>query len=169
MSIPALAIPGDLVITIDRSPTETILTPARDVLSVPAVAEPIWDGPDAPAAAPEPPFILFRFGWMRHFAGNGFEDVCRMAAQIGAHLAAMEDGWPTAEAHLRALPVVDTQFSFLVAPHEIAPRQGNPSVAEFTENLAAQMEATSPETAAKLRQMAQDAERPCCGEGCGCQ
>ena len=168
MSIPVLAIPGDLVITIDRSPSEATLVPVRQILSVPAVAEPIWDGPDVPAAAPEPPFILFSFGWMRHFAGTGFEDVCRMAARIGACLAAIEDGWPTAEAHLRALPVVDTSFSFLVAPHEIAPGQGNPSVAEFTEALAAELDAGAPDTAASLRRLAADAER-CCGEGCGCQ
>lgn len=170
MSIPTLAIPEDLVITIDRSPTESTLIPVRDVLSVPAVAEPVWDGADPPAAAPEPPFILFSFGWMRHFAGNGFEDVCRMAAQIGAHLAAIDGNWPSAEAHLRALPVVDTRFSFLVAPHEIAPRDGNPSLVQFAEALAGQMEDVSPETAAKLRELAEDMQRPCCCCGdCGCQ
>ena len=135
-----LAIPDDLVITIDRSPSEAILTPVSQILAVPAVAEPIWDGPDAPAAAPEPPFILFSFGWMRHFAGNGFEDVCRMAARIGAHLAAIEDGWPAAEAHLRSLPVVDTSFRFFVSPQFIPPRHDERTLAALLS-----------------------------GEGCGCQ
>lgn len=170
MSVPALAIPDDLVITIDLSPREATLIPVRQILAVPAVAEPIWDGPEPPAAAPEPPFILFSFGWLRHFAGSGFGDVCRMAAQIGAHLAAIDGNWPTTEAHLRALPVWDTRFSFLVAPHEIAPRQGNLSLVELAETLAGQMEGTSPQTAAKLRELAEDMQRPCCcGGDCGCQ
>jgi len=163
MSVSALAIPDDLVITIDRSPREATLIPVREILSVPAVAEPIWDGPDAPAAAPGPPFIMFSFGWMRHFAGDGFEDVCRMAARIGAHLAAVDGNWPTGEAHLRALSVVDTYFRFLVAPHPIEPRRENPSLAVFAERLAGQMEATSPETAAMLRQAAGNLG------GCGCE
>lgn len=167
----ALDIPGDLILTVhpwlQPDYTATGKVTAQRVLEVPTTLTGIWDGPDVPVQYPEPPFIMLDINWHGHLAGCGYEDVCRMVARLAAHLAAADDKWPTAEAHVRGLPVVDFRFSFIIAPAPI-PGQPGGALSEFTEKLAAELDAVDPEGATRLRQLLEPGGCRCeCG-GCCC-
>ena len=147
-----LQIPAGLVVTVWQSPGTFTMIPVRQVLDVPTQVRGISDGPTGFAAPPEPPFIMFSFGWHKDFAGQGFGDCCRMAAGIGAHLAAIDGDWPSAEAHVRALPVVDIKFSFIVTPQWAAP--GDDPAASSMERFLGEITAAHPELEGPLKAMA---------------
>ena len=165
----SIDIPGDLILTVhphlQLEYTATGNVTAERVLQVPTTRTGVWDGPDTPAECPEPPFIMLDIGWHTTFAGYGYEDVCRIVARLAAHLAAAADEWPTTEAHVRGLPVVDFRFSFIIAPAPIPPRQAKP-LSVFTEKLAAELDAVNPEGAARLRKLLEP--EPCGCQGCDC-
>jgi hypothetical protein len=158
-----IEIPADLVVTVWQSPDEFTVIPVRQILDVPTGIKGVSDGPQGFAAPPERPFILFDAGWHKDLAGRGFEDFCRMAAEIASHLAAINGDWPSSgEAHVRSLPVVDTKFSFVATPRWSAP--GEDPRAAGLEKLLGEIAAANPELAGPLRMMA--SEMAACGE-CG--
>lgn len=114
-AVTALTIPPDLRVT---TPEGAI--PAAHVLALPNRLEAIYDGHilfgglhglDIAGCA-----FVFGVGWHTSMAGRGYEDTCHMAAVLGARLAGQNPDWPSGEAHVRGLPVVDTRFEFAVTP-----------------------------------------------------
>jgi hypothetical protein len=89
-----------------------------------------------------------------------------MAAELAAHLAAADDEWPSTEAHVRALPVVDIRFSFVIAPARVPEWAGRYTLKALAEKLAGQLDATTPDVAEKIRALAVDDDG--CDCGCDC-
>lgn len=165
-----LAIPDDLIVEVhprqDRPAEFMASVQAKKILEIPTTLTGVWDGP-TPAQFPDGPFILLDIRWHRSFAGYGFEDCCRMVAELAAHLAAADKGWPSTVAHVRALPVVDIRFSFIVAPTPVPEWDGRQTLQGLAEKLAGQLDGTAPDVAAKIRGLAADDGCDC--EGCDCR
>jgi hypothetical protein len=108
-------IPPDLLVT---GPDKT--RTATEVLALPSTLQGFYDGyvPIGGPGAPGVPANAFVFwlGWNTGIAARSYEDLCQMAAVLGAHLAGLNAQWPSGEAHVRALPVVDTRFEYVVTP-----------------------------------------------------
>ena len=154
----ACALPGDLVVKTPYGPL-----PVQEILSVPARAHGIWDGFEHAGDAPAGPFLTFGICWLAELAGKGFEDLCREAAVLGAHLAARDPEWPGEEAHVRALPTIDINFNFALSPAAI-PAAPVSSVAEELKAIGALL---AGDDAGALRELA--AQAAACESGnCGC-
>lgn len=163
-----LAMPGNMMISIHHSLKEITLIPARQILEVPTQITGIFDGTESPQPGVQSPYIMFSTSWHREFAGHGFEEINQMLLPVAARLAAMDDRWPSSAAHVRALPVIDTRFSYIITPYWTPPQPDRTSItADLAEKLASQLEATEPDVAAKLRELAKPSDCDCCRTAVG--
>jgi len=158
----ACALPGDLVVKTPYGPLSV-----QEILSVPARAHGIWDGFEHVGAAPAGPCLTFGICWLAELAGKGFEDLCREAAILGAHLAARDPEWPGEEAHIRAWPVIDVNFNFALSPVAIPPAPASSVAAKLKTAGAVLAAALAADDAGALRELA--AQTAACESGeCGC-
>ena len=112
--------------------------------------------------------FMLDVGWDASFAGRGFEDVCQIAAEQGAREAAQKPGWPTGEAHVRSLPVVDTWFRFVVTPERLpGVEHKHGGVPEALERIAAAAPDDAVQLRSQLAKMADEA-RACMSGQCDC-
>jgi hypothetical protein len=117
-------------VTVHQSPDEFTIIPASRILEVPTPIRGYYDG-DAGWQQRDTPerLIRFSFSWQSPMAAQPFTDVLALATRLAAHLAAMDDGWPTGEAHVMLLPVVDLSLTFEVTPETRAAARPDPSPA----------------------------------------
>ena len=111
-----LTIPEHMHVTVWRDDGCTMI-PVRDVLAQPVTVTAKYEGgPAWGLARSAGRLIAFSFGWREEFTGQGFEDLCAFAADLAAHLASADAGWPGGEAAVWSLAVVDAQFMFQAVP-----------------------------------------------------
>ena len=145
---------------------------AYDVLALPDRVPGVYDGDIVQAftAGPLPEAgFMFSIGWHQDIAAQGWEDLCQMAAILGARLAGEKPAWPSGLAHIRSLPVVQATVDFLVTPEHVSVAEHKgyavPSVSELCRKIAAGL----PEGAVRQQTEALAAQSRLCSRGeCDC-
>lgn len=129
------AVPEDLVITLWHGFESFTITPVRGFLDVPTEIEATYDGRIGWQRDTPERLIRFAFGRVR-FASTSLDEPGRAAAEIAAHLAALDGDWPGTTAHVVLLPVVDFSLTYEVTPQPRREEPPPPPPASVMEALA---------------------------------
>ena len=145
---------------------------ASQILALSPRLLPVYDGHAGfgwAAGLDLPPCAFtFSHGWHEDVAGYGYEDVCEMAAVLGARLAGENLAWPSGEAHVRGLPVTSFEFEFAVTPERLPVVEHKAAgVAEVLENIGGGLPGDAAQVRGQILAMAEQARLCACGQ-CSC-